>query len=120
MPKEGRMSKRELIHDVQVTIENVSDLLHTELIHLMTIYGSRVKDELFALALGPGAFKCFEELARTQCRFSANFTDASRFHGVRVVCGPLPFVVPLFTERGWHYAHEEAKRLTSAIGGIDA
>jgi hypothetical protein len=115
------MSKKDsLIYEVQVTDDNVCDYLHTELIRLMQKYGSRIKDDLFAIALGPNAFKCFEHWMQKQFTFSSTFVDCPRFHDVRVVCGPLPFFVPLFNERGWHFAHEESKRISSLTGGIDA
>jgi len=109
-----------LIHEVQVTDENLSDLLHTEIFRLMHRYGPGIRDEIYALALGPNAFKCFEEWHRKRQTFSSDWTDAPRFHGIRIVCGPLPFVVPLFTERGWYYAHEEAKRIVDLTDGVDA
>jgi hypothetical protein len=101
-----------LIHDIEVTDENVGDMLHSELFRLIHKYGGAVKDELFAIAIGPNAYKSFMHFERKRASFSfALGKDSPMFHGIRVVCGPLPFFVPLFTDRGWHYAHEEAKRL---------
>lgn len=101
-----------LIHDIEVTDENVGDMLHSELFRLMHKYGGGVKDELFAIAIGPNAYKSFIHFERKRASFSFAFSkDSPMFHGVCVVCGPLPFFVPLFNDRGWHYAHEEAKRL---------
>ena len=101
-----------LIHDIEVTDENVGDMLHCKLFKLIHKYGWAVKDELFAIAIGPNAYKSFMHFERRRASFSFAFgKGCPMFHGVRVVCGPLPFFVPLFNDRGWHYAHEEAKKL---------
>lgn len=110
----------QLIHEIQVNKENVFDMLHTEIFRLLSKYGPHIRDDLFAIAIGPNAFKWAEEKMREEARFSMDRTDCMRFHGIRIVCGPLPFFVPLFNEHGWHYAHEEAKRITSLTGGVDA
>lgn len=100
-----------IIHDIEVTNENVSDMLHTELFRLMNKYGPSVRDNLFAIAIGPNAYKALEHWSVKQASFSMSFEDGLRFHNIRIVCGPLPFFIPLFNRRGWHFAHEEAKRL---------
>lgn len=102
----------QLIHDIEVTDENIGDMLHTELFRLMHRHGGGVKDSLFAIAIGPNAYKSFINFERKRASFSYAFgIDGPTFHGIRIVCGPLPFFVPLFIDRGWYYAHEEAKRL---------
>jgi len=111
MSKTHEQSIDRLIHDIEVTDENVGDMLHTEIFRLMHKYGSRVRDELFAIAIGPNAFKALQHWSIKRQSFSMARGDGMNFHGVRVVCGPLPFFVPLFTESGWRIAHEEAKRL---------
>lgn len=112
MTKTPEQMADRLIHDIEVTDENVGDMLHSELFRLIHKYGGAVKDELFAIAIGPNAYKSLMHFERKRASFCFAFgKDGPIFHGVRVVCGPLPFFVPLFTDRGWHYAHEEAKRL---------
>lgn len=101
-----------LIYDLEVTDENAGDMLHSELFRLMHKYGGSIKDHLFAIAIGPNAYKAFVHFERNRASFSFVFREGGpTFHGVRIVCGPLPFFVPLFVDSGWHYAHEEAKRL---------
>ena len=95
------------IYDVEVTDENIQDALHTELFRLMEKYGPHVKKYLAGIAVGPNAFKALQEWGRKRATFS--YRDME-IQGVPIVCAPLPFVVPLFKEGGWHFAHEEAKR----------
>ncbi len=110
-----------LIHEIQVTNENVPSLLYGELTRLLMKYGRQSKDCLFALALGPNAYKAFEVWGKVQFLQKLGVQDeCPTFHGVRVVCGPLPFIVPLFTERGWHFAQSEAVRIMDAMGGLDS
>lgn len=109
------------IYEVQVTDENVASYLYKEILRLIEKYGFRVKESLVGLQLGPNAFKCFENWGRTkQMIYYPSEERAYKFEGVRIVCGPMPFIIPLFDERGWHYACEEAKRMTAAMGGVDA
>lgn len=110
MKTSGKISER-IIYDIEVTDDNIGDMIHTELFRLMHKYGSGVKDKLFAIAVGPNAYKALQVLMRKNYPFSLFSADGLRFHGIRVVCGPLPFFVPLFNEEGWLFAHEEAKRL---------
>jgi len=107
---------KQIIHDIEVTDNNVGDMIHTELFRLIHKYGPGVKDKLFAIAVGPNAYKALQMFMRKQYSFSLFSADGLRFHGTRVVCGPLPFFVPLFNEEGWHFAHEEAKRLMQKEG----
>ena len=112
-----------IIYEVHVTVENVELLIHKELCRLLMKYGRRVKDVLYALALGPNAYKVWNANFRAKCRIQdvgRNLDEACLYQDVRIICGPLPFVIPLFTDNGWHYAHEEAKRISSLTGGIDA
>jgi hypothetical protein len=111
MSKTHEKISERIIHDIEVTDDNVGDMIHTELFRLMYKYGPGVKDKLFAIAVGPNAYKALQMLMRKHYSFSSFSADGLRFHSTRVVCGPLPFFVPLFNEGGWHFAHEEAKRL---------
>lgn len=108
------------IYEVEVTDENIPNYLYKEILRLIEKYGTRVKESLVGLQLGPNAFKCFEEWGRNQMIYYPGEERGYRFEGVRIVCGPIPFIIPLFDERGWFYAHEEAKRMTAAMGGVDA
>ncbi|MGL5336155.1 MAG: hypothetical protein ACRC9R_08450 [Enterovibrio sp.] len=101
------------ILDILVTDENVSDMLHSEIFRVMKNARGRLEDVLYAIAIGPNAFKALLHWHKSRQTFSMEFTDVPRFHGIRIVCSPLPFAVPLYTERGWFLAHEEAKRLAT-------
>lgn len=114
-------TRSDLIHEVQVTKENVSDMLHTELFRLMHRYGPRMRDYLAALVVGPNAFKAWEEWSVESATFSRAFDkNGPTFQGIPLLVGPLPFVVPMFKEEGWYYAHQEAKRMNDCVGGLDS
>ena len=120
------MSKEDadiLIYETQVSVENVELLLHKELLRLVLRYGRRVRDDLFAIALGPNAYQVWEIATKQKRRsqdLGRHLDEADLFQDIRIVCGPLPFVIPLFTSKGWWAAHEEAKRISSLTGGLDS
>jgi len=111
-----------LNYDVTITKENVRDMLNTEIYGLMYRYGAGVEKTLAAIAIGVNAYKClFEELG-TQGKFSTwlSFDDCIRFRGIKILCAPIPFFIPIFDHQDWNLAQQEAVRITSLSGGVDS
>ncbi len=120
----SKSSEEGLIYEVQITPENITNKLTCEIYRLQARYGPRIEDRLYAFALGPNAFKCYELWARTVQRFNCERLKMGEcenaFMGVRILCSPIPYIVPIFDAEGWHYAHMEAKRVTDLTSRLDS
>lgn len=113
--------KVSLIYEVQVTKENVPEMLTKEVYRLIEAYGPNVRQHIAALAIGPNSLKAFELWAVENCLYRTGWENGEMtFMDFRIVGSSLPFVVPLFTRNGWHIAHQEAKRMTELLGVGDA
>lgn len=109
-------------YEVEVTKENVPDMLCDLIIRLTEHYGPGLERALDAIAVGPNAFKAFELWASEHCMVtSRSFEDGyMKFRGIRILCSPMSFPVPIFNREGWHMAHLESKKVVEELGGWDA
>ncbi len=111
-----------LIYEVQITEENIKELLYKEMCRVATTYHRSPQELIAAIILPPSAFKIMEELCRKECRimeFSPR-KDTLSFEGISLLCGAVPFIISTYTYRYWYCAHQDSKRMVSEIGGLDS
>lgn len=114
-----------MIYEVQITKENVKELIYKEMVRVATAYHRSPQELISAIVLPPGAYKIFELLAKEECRFHRRdsdnpYKDALQFEGVDILCGATPVILTVYSYNYWRCAHEDAKKMVSEIGGIDA
>ena len=110
---------------IVVTKENVSDLLHNEMLRLYEAYGPNVKRGISMFAVGRNIYESYLEWGRESCPVSIGMTEFDKrshlsFHGVPIGIGPLPFILPIFHQGAAHIAYEESRRWVDRLGVGDA
>jgi hypothetical protein len=111
-----------LIYEVQITKENIKELLYKEMCRVAIAYGHNPQELITAIVLPPSAFKIMEVLCQKECRrveFSPR-KDTLSFQGIPLLCGATPYIISTYSLRYWHCAHQDSKRMVSEIGGVDA
>jgi hypothetical protein len=100
-----------VIYTVEVTKENVQAALTNVIMSLELKYGSRFRDHLKGIALGPNSYKSFENYCiESRQQVISLDMDAVEFHGVKLFCSPYPGIVPFFDKHGWWIAQQESRK----------
>jgi hypothetical protein len=112
----------DLIYEVQITKENIKELLYKEICRVATAYHGSPQEIITAIILPPSAYKIMEELCREDCRIDtfAPRKECLSFQGIVLLCGATPFIMSTYSYRFWYCAHQDSKRMVSEIGGLDA
>jgi hypothetical protein len=115
-------TKMPLIYEVEITIENIKELLYKEMCRVALEYGGSPQRTIAAMILPPSAFKIMEQLCRDECRFQdfRENHETISFNGIPLFCGATPIILSVYGPRGWSCAHMDSKKLVSQIGGLDS
>lgn len=112
----------DLIYEVQITKENIKELIHKEMCRVATDYHRSPQEIISAMILPPSAYKLMEVLAMAECRIMeiGRFKDTLSFEGIPLFCGAVAFITPVYSYHYWHCAHQDSKRMVSEVGGLDS
>lgn len=111
-----------LIYEAQITKENIKELLYKEMFRVAKTYNRNPQEIITAIILPPGAYKIMEELCWRDCKMEmfAPRIETISFQGITLLCGATPFIMSTYSYEFWYCAHEDAKRMVSEVGGLDA
>jgi hypothetical protein len=112
----------DLIYEVQITKENVKELIYKEICRVAMDYHRSPQEIISAMILPASAYKIMEKFAMAECRRLewGSRQEILSFEGIPLFCGPTTFIMPVYSSRFWHCAHQDAKRMVSEIGGLDS
>lgn len=114
------MVRRSLIYEVEITKENIAEILTDEIFRLIKLYGPRIKEDLEGIVLPPSSYKCFELFCANSYLYRGKDSREAEFMGVRILLGSTPFLTTVWRREAWHRAHQEARRFMDASGGVDS
>lgn len=112
----------DLIYEVQITKENVKELIYKEMCRVAMDYHRSPQECIAAIILPPSAYKLMEVMAMESCRILkwGNRQDTLSFEGIPLFCGAVPVITPVYSYHFWYCAHQDAKRMVSEVGGLDS
>ncbi|CAB4203059.1 hypothetical protein UFOVP1365_50 [uncultured Caudovirales phage] len=110
-----------MIYEVQITKENVRELIYKEMCRVAMDYGGSPQEVLAAMVLPPSAYKLLEIALSTFQRMPELRSNGShlKFEGIDIYVGATPVILPVYDARFWYCAHQDSKKMVDEIGGLD-